>query len=129
MDLAATYWIDQTTDGYAGDLGLEFRDLLYENGTVRLQAFRSRGALQEGYGYRLRLSHYVGQTSWNASYEINRFADENPALAREYGTNQAATASMETMLTDSTDLSVNFDYRFGEGQEAFTLGVFVQTRF
>jgi hypothetical protein len=129
FDGRINYFDDQDTDGVSGNLRFSLRDVLFSQGEVSLDLFANEGSFTEGHGFRLGANRYFDGFYLNLSYEWAEYDTQvliggSPDLIQ-----QAILASTNFRVASSTDISLNLDYRFGDSQNAFTLGVYSTTRF
>ncbi|MCA8955204.1 MAG: hypothetical protein KDC87_03970 [Planctomycetes bacterium] len=125
-----TWWEDQNSDGWSGDVRIGLRDLLFSSGEVAIELFRTEGAFQDGHGVRLSILRSSGSVSWSLGYELSHYEDHQAAIgAADFSTLQALNGGLRLMLSRTTDLNLQLDHRFGGAQDALTLGTYVQTRF
>lgn len=130
LDERFDVWQDQDQDGLSANVRLSLREVLYARGDVSADLFRADGAFSDGFGLRLAAARaFDGGNYGRLGFEWSRFdQDQFNAPDRDLDL-MAITSQIDLRLAPSVDLTLNADYRFGDGQNAFTLGFFSQVRF
>lgn len=129
LDTRLDHWEDQDDDGNSGDLRLSLRDIFFPQGSVSLSVFRNEGSFTTGTGARLFTYKFTSFGSFNGSFEWARYYNQQLGRGTQDLVQMALGGGADFSLSRSLDLSLSLDYRFGDAQDAFTLGVFLQTRF
>ncbi|MBK7875346.1 MAG: hypothetical protein IPJ77_06290 [Planctomycetes bacterium] len=122
-------WRDQDDSGTTADLGIAWRDLLYDRGTVTLSVFRVDGSFSSGEGVRASASR-----SWDAafgmlSYEFTNFDQKDFTGEQSTLAHHAVYGTLDLPIDDRWNLSLQAEERFGDEQSAWGLGLMLQMRF
>jgi len=128
FDFRIAPWEDQSGSGLAGDARMTLSNVLFEQGYVEFDVFKSDGTYEDAVGGRVTVGHYDTVYSQTLALELSQHDYERePPLSTAF--NQAVTASFDWHALSATDLSLNLDYRFGDTQDTLGLGLYLQTRF
>ncbi|MFQ5507028.1 MAG: hypothetical protein ACE5F1_19835, partial [Planctomycetota bacterium] len=123
------YWDDQADDGIGGEVRGAARNLLYDAGEVSLSVFETGGRFTSGPGYRVAANRafpfgFVSLSWEHTEVRVRQLFQGDTTLAQ-----QALLSTVDLSVGQRTHLSVMTDYRYGEGQNSFGLGLFLQTYF
>jgi hypothetical protein len=129
LDGRVDHWSDQSDDGTAGELAAAFRDLLWDRGEVNTALFYSQGSYSSGPGLRLTASKSFGRSAASLGYEYVDYEQKGFLGEQQQLAQQALFGTFDLPLTDSWDLSLLGDKRFGDSQDSWSLGFLLQTRF
>jgi hypothetical protein len=129
VDGRIDHWNDTDESGTGGDLRFALRELFWTSGEISATFFHTEGVNTEGNGLRLRAQKSWSDVALFGGYEISKqqfetsFGDEDDAMLH------ALNADFTWYLTRDLDLTLRVDRRFGEQQDAWSLGFYTQLRF
>jgi len=129
LDARIGRWADEDDDGVTGHLRLRFPDALADDLTTSVTAFRTDGTTSDGHGLRLNARRSFGGAWFSVGYEVTKRDVTGFDQGSESFTQHAVLANVDFVVGRSWNASVNADYRFGDAQDALSLGLFVQYRF
>lgn len=122
-------WDDQDDSGGEGELSIDLRDLLYDQGSVSATIFNTQGAYSDGLGGRLRATKNLDRSlvslSWDSSnYEQKKFSGSQRNLLQN-----SLRAAWDFGIGSDWNFSVFGERRFGDEQDAISLGLFLRRSF
>jgi hypothetical protein len=123
IDARVDQWHDQNDDGTAWETRLAARDWLYDKGEVALSVFNADAVYTSGLGGRLSASRLFAWGFGSIAYDIVGFELDDTALQH------VLHANFDMDLKRGRSASLFCDYRFGENQDSFQIGVLLQQRF
>jgi hypothetical protein len=119
-------WQDQDREGTTWDVSLALRDWLYDQGEVAFGVYGTDGIYNSGPGGRVSLNRYFSRGFVSLSYDVANFDFDD----HHFSTLQHSVhAAVDLTFSSDVNCSLSTDYWFGETQESFGLGFFVQKRF
>ena len=127
LDGRVDQWHDQDRRaGTTWDVRLALRDLLYDRGEVALSIYDTDGVFTSGLGGRIGLNRYFSRGFVSVAYDLAgyRFAAD-PGDFLQHGFH----GTVDYDLSATTAVSLSTDYWFGDRQNSFGLGLFLQKRF
>ena len=122
-------WEDQDDAGGRLDLELSARDRLYDGGEVRLGVFHNDNKFSSGPGLRLSASKDTPGGWLRLSFESFETKNDDFLGDQEVLGTSLLRATWDLGLPGDWDLSLSLEGRFGDADDATTLGLFVQKRF
>ncbi len=135
LDGRVDRWHDQSNEaGTSWDIGIRFRDLLFEHGEVALSVFGTDGLYSTGPGGRVMVNHRFSRCFASVSYDLADYELARQGARVRLGNTagvilqQSARANLDITLSPNRSVSVFADYRFGQNQSAVQGGVFYQRR-
>lgn len=122
-------WRDQVRDGntFGGDA--DVRGILGKQSVLSLSAFRSEGSYTSGPGLRMALRDRIGDVAWRVGYRWYRYDLDTLVTGAESYTRQSAELALSLPIGRGGDLDLTAEHWFGDGQDALTIGCYVQWRF
>lgn len=123
------HWRDQDDEGYSGEVRADLRNLLWDRGAVGLSVFEIEGAFTSGLGGRVMANRSFDVGTLTASWDATSYEQDGFVGSQETLLHQAVRTGWDTSLASGWDLSVFFERRFGDQQDSWTVGLFVQRRF
>ncbi|MCA8977664.1 MAG: hypothetical protein KDC98_23265 [Planctomycetes bacterium] len=129
LGLRADTWRDQDQNGTSYTIDGSLRDALGAGSWLSLSVFRSEGGYSSGPGARadFRAPLYAG--SWRLGYRWHRYEVTNLVSGNEAYTRQSAQVGMTMPISNSGSLDASLERWFGEREDAWSLGLYVQWRF
>jgi hypothetical protein len=129
FDARADEWSDQDDSGSTLEVGTSMRDLLYREGEVSASVFHADGSFSSGPGFRVQASKAFGRASTSLGYTYVDYAQKDFTGQQSQLAQQALFGSFDFPLSERLDLSLLGERRFGDAQDAYTLGFLLQWRF
>jgi hypothetical protein len=123
----ADVWRDQDRDGTAYGLDTDLRVAARTNFAVSL--FQNDGGYSSGPGARATLRAPLGDGYWRAGYRWYRYDLTDLVTGSETYTRQSAELGGALPLSESCDLDAALEHWFGDREDAWSFGLFVQWRF
>lgn len=125
----ADHWQDQDDSGQFGEAEIAWRDILYPRGEVSLALSHTSGSYSSGPGLRIAANKsfddaFATLAYTFADFEQKDFTGEQSSLAHH-----ALYGSVDFTLSSKWDLSLFAEDRFGDEQDAYSVGFLLQTRF
>jgi hypothetical protein len=124
-----SYWMDDESDGLTGELRLGVRDRILSHGELALALFGGDGKYSQVMGARLTASRSFAQGWWTLGWESALHEQDDFAGAQAELWQHVVRASFDRDLGESWDLSLWGDQRFGDEQQATTVGLSLRRRF
>lgn len=129
VDARADVWNDQDDSGSTLDVGMTWRDLAWDDGSIALSAYRADGSYSSGYGARATAtkawSRVFGSLAYDyASFDQKDFTGEQATLAHH-----AVYGTLDLPIGEDWTLTLQGDTHFGDEQDAWSLGFALQMRF
>ncbi|MDF1798304.1 MAG: hypothetical protein P1V81_03940 [Planctomycetota bacterium] len=125
----ADRWTDQDDSGGRLEVGISARDRLYDGGEVRLGLFQNDNKYSSGPGLRLSATKDTSRGWLRLSFETLETTNDNFFGEQQTQASDTLRASWDLSLPRDWDLSLSLEERFGDAEDATTLGLFVQKRF
>ena len=125
----ADTWTDEDDSGAGGELRLGWRDLLIRDGELGFEIFSNDGAFSSATGGRVTATKASGRNYWNLSWEIAEYRQSGFAGSQENLLQQDVRLGWDRTFESGWNVSVSADQRFGDEQNALSLGFFLQRRF
>ena len=122
-------WEDQDDSGGGGEIRIDLRDWLYEDGRVSLAIFDTRGATSSGIGWRVAADRRMPAGFVSLTWQTTDFQQDGFDGEQENLLHQVLRASYDTQLAADWDLSLFAEERFGDEQDSRAIGFYLQRRF
>jgi hypothetical protein len=130
MDARADYWQDRNDSGGSGDVKVAVKDVLFKRGEVAVAIFATQGSYTDGYGVRASANRAIGDATFcTLSWEGARYDRTSYNNGAERLNQQTLRASIDTVLSTMSNLSIFAEKRSGDSQDSKNLGVYFQQRF
>ncbi|MCP3916702.1 MAG: hypothetical protein GY711_14195, partial [bacterium] len=123
------WWEDEEQDGAGGEVRAAWRDLLWERGEVNATLFTNTGAFSSVTGARFGGTRSTGRGYLAVTWELAKHEQDGFVGTQEDLLQQVLRGSWDTTLGDDWNLSLSADQRFGDEQDSFALGFYLQRRF
>ena len=122
-------WADEEDAGGDAELGVDFYDVLSDDGRLDLAAFGSRGKFSSVVGARLRYGRFGPKRSWSVLYEfrLNDITDFGSDVDNLY--QHRARGSYELFRASGFSASLSGELQFQDRANQLFLGLFVQRSF
>lgn len=121
-------WSDDDDDGGSGELRVGWRNGLYDSGEVSLTVFNSEGTFSSLVGMRLQANRMIEHGFINFTWEAAEHTQDDFFGDQEDLLQQALRAAWDTDI-GAWDLSLYGEDRFGDEQDSYSLGFYLQRRF
>jgi hypothetical protein len=125
----ADRWQDQLRSGTSWRAEADVRSVLGEGSALLLSVFETDGSYTSGPGARVALRDRIGDGTWYVGYRWHRYRLESLVTGPEQYVRQSVEARVSWPLGNGTDLDVTGERFFGDGQDAVTVGFYLQWRF
>lgn len=125
----ADLWRDQDRDGTALGVDADIADVIGKGSNLGISLFENDGGFSSGPGARLGLRSPLGDGSWRIGYRWYRYELDALVTGPETLTRQSFEVGMSHPISDSGDLDVSIERWFGDHEDAWALGIWLQWRF
>jgi hypothetical protein len=122
-------WRDQERDGATWGVDGDWRGPWSDSSAVSLSAFVIDGGYASGPGARVALREQWGGVAWRASYRWFRYELTSLVSGPEEYTRQSLELGASCALGAAGDLDLTCERWFGDREDAFAVGVYLQWRF
>jgi hypothetical protein len=122
-------WSSDNDAGVGGELRSTWRNLLFENGDISFALFENTGELTTVTGARLSAYRSTDLGTWTVGYEAADYEQDTGNGVTTSLMQQVLRGSWDMRIGDGWDLSLTVDSRFGDQQDAQSLGFWLQWRF
>ena len=129
LSARADTWEDEEDSGSGGELRLGWRDLLIQDGEIGFELFTQDGSFSSVVGGRVTATKATGENYWNVAWEIADYEQDGFGGSQETLLQQDVRIGWDRAFSSGWSLSLTADQRFGDEQDALTLGFFLQRRF
>lgn len=123
------YWEDQDDSGESGRLRLGVRDFFYDRGEVSFEAYGSKGKFSDTVGGRVNANRRFDNGFLNLYWDTTEFHQVDFDGDQEDLLDHRAGLSYDTSVLGKWDVSVFVENRFGDEQDSWSVGFFLQRRF
>lgn len=125
----ADLWRDQDRDGTSFGIDGSLTDPIGKGSWLSLSLFQSDGGYSSGPGARALLRAPLGDGSWRVGYRWHRYELEDLVTGSESLTRQSAEVGISLPFSDSGDVDFAVERWFGDREDAWALGLYLQWRF
>lgn len=125
----ADLWRDQDRDGTSYGLDGDLRDVIGSGSNLGVSVFQTDGGYSSGPGARATLRAPLGAGSWRVGYRWHRYELGDLVTGPESLTRQSAELGVSLPFSDSGDLDCAVERWFGDREDAWSLGFYLQWRF
>ncbi|MFN0243916.1 MAG: hypothetical protein ACKVWV_13590 [Planctomycetota bacterium] len=125
----ADHWEDQDDSGAFGEAEIAWRDILYPRGELSLALSHTDGSYSSGPGLRVGANKSFDEAFASIAYTFADFEQKDFTGAQSTLAHHALYGSVDFTLSSKWDLSLFAENRFGDEQDAYSLGFLLQTRF
>lgn len=125
----ADSWHDQDRSGetFGGDFDVQ--RLWNQTSVLSVSTFLIDGGYSSGPGARVTLRDRLGDVSWRAGYRWHRYELSALVTGPESYTRQSIELGASCPLGRNGDLDLSFERWFGDREDAFAAGFYLQWRF
>lgn len=129
LDGRFSLYTDQVGDGGAADLGVTVRDLFWDQGAARLNVYDFEGGATDGTGLRLAADKRFRSSFFSVSLDLSTLDPGGAAFGPQTNLQQnSLRGTYDLSLGESWGLSLYVDHRFGDQQDARSVGFLLQRR-
>lgn len=122
-------WGNEDDSGGGGELRVDWRDLLWDDGRVSAAVFTNEGQSSSIRGLRLALDRDTRLGFWTLAWQLSDVEYDLTFTGDDTLLQQTLRASWDRSLGTDWDVSVYAEELFGDGQDAFSLGFLLQHSF
>lgn len=122
-------WTDDVNSGDFVDLRVDLRDVLYQGSNLSIGAYQTQASFSDGIGGRLLHTHWFGQNSVRLGYDAVQYTQDGFIGGQSELMQHRLALGLDSRLTDGVDLTADAEQRFGDEQDAYTLGLRINWRF
>lgn len=122
-------WRDQDRDGSSWSLGADLRDLVGSGSRLSADVFHSDGGFSSGPGARIDLHGLLQGGRWRAGYRWHRYSLAGLATGEEGFDRESAQLGLAVPVGHGGDVDLVVERWFGDREDAWSAGVYVQWRF
>jgi len=124
-----SHFADNNRSGTSANASVAVRDVFGGGSSLTVTGFHNDGSYTSGPGAQVSLRERLGDGSMAVSYRWHRYTYDTLVTGPETYVRQSAELRWSWPLGDATDLDVTGARWFGDGEDAFSLEVYVQWRF
>jgi hypothetical protein len=125
----ADVWRDQDRDGQTFGLDADWREPWSATSAVSLALFHNEGGFSRGPGARLALRERLGSLSLRAGYRWHRYELTELLTGPDELLRQSVELGVGCPLGGGGDLDLSCERWFGDREDAFAVGFYLQWRF
>ncbi|MCB9903513.1 MAG: hypothetical protein H6831_03815 [Planctomycetes bacterium] len=122
-------WTDDANSGNFADLRADLRDVLYQGSNFSVGAYQTQASFSDGIGGRVLHTHWFGQNSLRLGYDAVQYTQDGFIGGQSRLLQRRIALGLDSRLTDDVDLTADAEQRFGDEQDAYTLGLRINWRF
>lgn len=122
-------WQDEDQSGFGGNVRYGRRDWLVDQGEVAFSLFFDEGQFSSVLGARIDAWSFRESGNWRWTYEASRHENTDFSGVDDTLLQHLVRASWDRSLGKDWTLSLSGDVRFGDEQDSYSLGIFLQRRF
>ncbi len=122
-------WEDEDQSGYGGNVRYGLRDWLVDRGEVAFSLFFDDGQFSSVLGARIDAWSFRESGNWRWTYEASRHENTDFSGVDDTLLQHLVRGSWDRDLGKDWSLSLSGDVRFGDEQDSYSLGIFLQRRF
>ncbi len=127
-EVQAHYFVDQVDSGYGGEFDLNCTNLRNVPFDLFGGVFYDKGSFTEGMGFRTELRPHTGDFQIFVGYEYYRYTAIGQVSSSDYFTRQTIRGGVGYQFGDWY-ISITGDKYFGDVDDAYRLGTFLEYRF
>ncbi|MBI3818323.1 MAG: hypothetical protein HY286_06490 [Planctomycetes bacterium] len=125
----ADYWWDRQDNGESGDLRVDFRNVLFENGDFYTSVFGSKGTYSTRTGARAGIRQETRIGNFNIDYEFARDSYGSKFSVNDTFAEHQIRAGYDTELFKRSNLSIYVEERIIDNAAALAIGFYFSIRF
>ncbi len=129
LRLRADRFEDETRDGTSVNASADVREVFGPKSSIGISVFRSEGSFSSGPGARVFVQDRIGSARVRLAYRWHRYTLDALASGEETLTRQSASLSVSWPIGDRLDVDLNGERWFGDGEDSFAAGFYMQWRF
>lgn len=129
LGLRGDFWQDQDHDGTSVTADGDLRDPIGAGTDLLLSVYRTDGGYSSGPGAYASLRGPVAGGSWRVGYRWHRYDVTGLVSGDETFTRQSAEVGLSLPVFARGDLDLSLEHWFGDQEDSWTLGLFLQWRF
>lgn len=122
------YFTDQGGNGTGGELDGDWDQVLGAPVSLHADVFYSNGSFTDGTGFRVEVRPGSGEVQGFVGYEYFRYNTTGLATGTESAARQTLRAGLNWQI-DRWSYSLTADHYFGNGEDAYSLGMYLGYRF
>lgn len=129
LQARADLWRDQDRNGTSFGLDGDLRDVVGDGSSLSLGVFETDGGYSSGPGARATLRAPLAGGSWRLGYRWHRYDFEGLVTGTETYTRQSAELGLSLPILRDGDLDFAVERWFGDREDAWSAGLYLQWRF
>ncbi|MCC7065828.1 MAG: hypothetical protein IT456_23675 [Planctomycetes bacterium] len=122
-------WRDQDRDGTSFGLDADVRDVVGDGSNLSVSLFQTDGGYSSGPGLRATLRAPIAAGSWRVGYRWSQYDLTGLVSGSESYTRQSVELGLSTPVSDTGDLDCSLERWFGDREDAWSFGFYMQWRF
>ena len=122
-------WRDQDRDGTSYGFDGDWRGVIGEGSYLYLSAFHSDGGYTSGPGWSVSLRDRLGVGAWRVGYRWHHYELEDLVTGAESYTRESVEAGVSWPIAADGDFDLAAEHWFGDGEDAYSIGFYLQWRF
>ena len=121
-------WSDQDKDGYGGEVSADWSDVWRSTSSIHSAIYFNDNELNTGLGLRLRARDRLGIFDVSAGYDLFQHTTKGLLGGDESSTRHALQADV-SWSNGPWSYTVSGSYRFGQNEDSYSMGLYVNYRF
>jgi hypothetical protein len=122
-------WRDQDRSGHTFGLDTDWRQPWNAYSAVSLALFLNDGGYAAGPGARVSVRDRIGDVAWRLNYRWYQYDLTELVTGPESYVRQSVEAGLSAPIAADGDIDLSFEKWFGDREDAFALGLYLQWRF
>lgn len=122
------YWTDQAGDGLGGEVDFDWDRIFNSAVALHTAVFYSDGSYIDGMGFRVEARPGSGDLQGLIGYQYFRYQTKGMVSGSEYFTEHTLRAGVSWQV-NRWYYNLTAEHYFGDSEDAYTLGAYIEVRF
>lgn len=122
------YWVDQLSTGYGSEADVDWDKAFDLSLSLHGAVFYNQSSYTDGMGFRTEIRPSSGDFQWFAGYEFYQYRSTGMLSDDSYHIRHTLRAGLSWQM-GQWFYNLTADHYFGESEDAYSLGAFVEYRF
>ncbi len=124
----ARYYSDHRGDGVGGDAGVDVNRVFDLSASLRTEVFYNQGTTIDGQGFRVELRPTSGDVQGFVGYELYQYTTKGLISGDEHQVRHTIRGGINWQV-NQWSYSATLDHAFGDNEDAYSLGAYIEYRF